>query len=83
MKKLRLDLDSIRVASFDTDGGMGRTQGTVLGNSATTATDLFTAACPPPPPPGGGGFGSVGCPLLPPQPRDPNDRYRLRQDGGQ
>jgi hypothetical protein len=74
MAKLRLDPDTLSVKSFETDAGTDRYRGTVQGHSQTTATDYWTTLCQPP---GGGGYPSIGCPIVPREPIDPNDKYRL------
>jgi hypothetical protein len=71
--KLRLDLEGLKVDSFDTRPVQDGIRGTVKGHDSdipdTSTFDLgnHTAGCP-----------SLGCPslaCLPPP--DPNDRYRL------
>jgi hypothetical protein len=78
MSKLRLDPETLRVKSFETDVESHQIRGTVEGHSQTTATDYFTTICSPPNP--GGGYPTLGGPLLPPEPVDPNEKYRLHQN---
>ncbi|HEX8431051.1 MAG TPA: hypothetical protein VF625_07175 [Longimicrobium sp.] len=74
MSKLRLDPESLSVISFETDSGSDSIRGTVNGHSQTTATDYWTTLCNPP----GGNGGTLGGPIVPQEPVDPNDRYRLK-----
>ncbi|HEU4452213.1 MAG TPA: hypothetical protein VFR81_04105 [Longimicrobium sp.] len=74
MSKLRLDPESLHVKSFETDAGSYRDRGTVHGHSQTTATDYWTTLCGPPEP---AGYPTVGCQIVPPEPVDENEKYRL------
>ena len=46
MKKLKLDLDDLRVASFDTSPPAGEHAGTVAGHQATKLCVTDPAVCP-------------------------------------
>jgi hypothetical protein len=75
MSKLRLDPESLRVKSFETDAASDRTRGTVNGHSHTTATDYFTTLCNPTKVEGQ--FPTAGYPIVPGEPIDPHEKYRL------
>lgn len=50
MSRLRLELESLRVESFETDAGGDPYHGMVEGYLQTSATDYWTTLCAPPEP---------------------------------